>query len=272
MNRKKIVIYSLAIVVLVGCFVCYAVLTKDQRYKEVAFEIAYPSDSLFTPADLEDYVKKNCPEIIGKLTDSVNLAAFEKKLREFVYLESVNSLTNQGVVTVKAKQEKVIAKVFDAKNNLFYLAKSGKVLPESPLSAGRVVVANGNISLQYKPHLFANAEEKIDSLKNTKGNYSSIYTVWKIVDYLDENEFWQAQIGQIYVDENGDIKLVPTVGNHLIVFGKIRYCDDASKEVEQRFDNLKNVYKQGFKITGWDRYKTINLKFGQEIPCERRIE
>jgi len=152
------------------------------------------------------------------------------------------------------------------------LAKSGKILPESSFSAGRVVVANGNISDKYKPHFFANAEEKIDSLKKKKGYYSSIYSIWKIADYLDENEFWKAQIGQIYVDENNDINLIPTVGEHRVIFGKIRYCDNVAEVMEQRFENLKNVYKQGFKITGWDRYKTINLKFGQEIPCERRIK
>jgi cell division protein FtsQ len=247
-------------------------LTKDQRYKEVVFEIAYPSDTLFTVADLDSFVRKNCPELVGKLTDSVNLVEFEKKLKKYPYLETVDIVTNQGVVIVKAKQEKVIAKVFNAENKLFYFAKSGKILPESPRTAGRVVLANGNISIRYKPLTFANAEEKIDSLKKTKGNYPRLYTVWKIADYLDENEFWKAQIGQIYVDANGDVNLVTTVGDPLVIFGKIRYCDNASKEVEQRFDNLKNVYKQGFKITGWNRYKTINLKFGSEIPCEKKVE
>ena len=271
-NIKKIIIYLLVILVLIGCFVCYVILTKDQRYKDVVFEITYPSDTLFTVSDLEVYAKKNCPVIVEKLIDSVKLLDFKRNLEKYPYLESVDIVTNQGVVTVKAKQEKVIAKVFGTKNELFYLAKSGKILPNNSFSAGRVVVANGNIPFQYKPLFFANAEEKNDSLKNTKGNYSSIYTLWKIAAYLDENPFWKAQIGQLYVDENGDIKLVPTVGNHLIVFGKIRYSHNASQVVEQRFDNLKNIYKQGFKITGWDRYKTINLKFGQEIPCERRVE
>ena len=272
MNIKKIIIYSIAILVLIASFVCYAILTKDQRYKEIAFEISYPSDTLFFKTDLDSFVRKNCPVIVGKRTDSVSLIELEKKLKEYPYLETVDIVTNQGVVTVKAKQEKVIAKVFDAKNRLFYLAKSGKILPESPLSAGRVVVVNGNISIAYKPHSFADAEEKNDSLKNTKGYYSSIYTAWKIADYLDENAFWKAQIGQIYVDENGEIKLATTVGEHIVIFGKIRCCDNGSEIVKQRFENLKNVYKQGFRITGWDRYKTINLKFGLEIPCERRIE
>ena len=269
MSIKKIIVYLFAILILIGCFVAYAVLTKNQRYREIVFEIAYPSDSLFTSADLSSFVRKNAPEIIGKPADSVDLAAFGKKLKDYPYLESVKIVTNQGVVTVKAKQEKVIAKVFSKENRLFYLAKSGKILPESPFPTGRVVVVNGNISIADNPHLFANEEEKSDSLKKSKGSYSSVYTVWKIADYLDENEFWKAQIGQIYVDEGGDVKLVPTVGEHLVIFGQIRYCDNASEEVEQRFENLKNVYKQGFRITGWNRYKTINLKFGQEIPCEK---
>jgi len=215
---------------------------------------------------LDSFVRKNCPVVVGKLTDSVNLVDFEKKLKEYPYLESVDIVTNQGIVTVKAKQEKVIAKVFGTGEKRFYLAKSGNILPESPLAAGRVVVVNGHLSKEESP---AKTEKNLDSLKNKKGYHSGIYTAWKIACYLDENEFWKSQIGQIYIDEMGDAKLIPTVGEQLIIFGKIRYCDNASQEVEQRFENLKNVYK-GFKITGWNRYKTINLKFGSEIPCEKR--
>jgi cell division protein FtsQ len=272
MNIKRIVVYALAILVLIGCFVGYAVLTKDQRYKKVVFEIVYPSDTLFTKDDLKNYADKHSPVIAGQFVDSVKLLDFEQKLKKYPYLETVDIVTNQGIVTVKAKQEKVIAKVFTVENKLFYLAKSGKILPDSLFSAGRVVVANGNISIRYKPFSFADTEEKNSSLKKIKGNYSSLYTIWKIADYLDENAFWKAQIGQIYIDGNGDVQLTPTVGEHLVIFGKIRYCDNPSEEVEQRFDKLKNVYKQGFKITGWERYKTINLKFGNGIPCEKRIE
>jgi cell division protein FtsQ len=270
---KKLVIYIMAILVLAGCFIAYSVLTKNQRYKEVVFEIAYPSDTLFTVADLEVFVKKNCPEVVGQLIDSVSLLDFAKELKKYPFLDTADIVTNQGVVTVKARQEKVIAKVFGKSGNRFYLAKSGKLLPDSSLPAGRVVVANGNIADRYKPNIFANAEEKkMDSLKNLKGAYSTLYTVWKIADYLDKNEFWKAQIGQIYVDDSGDINLITTVGEQCVIFGKILYCEKPSQEVKQRFDNLKSVYKQGFKITGWDKYKTINLKFGQEVPCEKRVE
>ena len=281
MSIKKLAIYIVAILVLAGCFVCYSILTKNQRYKEVAFEIAYPSDTLFTVADLEAYVEKNCPAVVGQLIDSVNLRDFEHNLEKYPYLESVDIITNQGVVIVKAKQEKVIAKVFSTGNNWFYLAKSGKLLPEAPLPAGRVVVANGKIPeparVSFKPSptgIYVNAEaEKMDSLRNVKGVYSTLYTIWEIADYLDKNKFWKAQIGQIYVDDSGDINLITTVGEQRVVFGKFRYCDKPSQEVKQRFDNLESVYKQGFnKITGWDRHKTINLKFGQEVSCEKKVE
>lgn len=270
MSIKRIIVYVVAILVLIGCFVGYAILTKNQRYKKVVYEISYPSDTLFTSEDLRKYADKHCPAIADQSVDSVKLLDFERKLKNYPYLETVDVVTNQGTVTVKAKQEKVIAKVFTAENKLFYLAKSGKVLPDSSLSAGRVVVANGNIFIQYRPFLYANMEEKTDTLNRKQNYYSTLYTIWKIADYLDEDEFWQAQIGQIYIDAKGDVLLTPTVGEHLVIFGKIRHCDKPSEVVAQRFENLKSVYKQGFKITGWDRYKTINLKFGSGIPCERK--
>jgi len=269
--KKDKIFYGLAMLVLIGIFTAYAYLIRNQRYRQVVYEITYPSDTLFTSEDLRKYADTHFPAIADQSVDSVKLLDFKRKLREYPYLETVDVITNQGIVTVKAVQEKVIAKVFTADNKLFYLAKSGKLLPDSPLPAGRQVVANGNISIQYKPALYANAEEKNDSLINLKGHYSSLYTIWKIADFLDENEFWQAQIGQIYIDAKRNVLLIPTMGEHHIIFGKIRGCDNPADVIAERFENLKTIYKQGFKITGWDRYQTINLKFGAGmIPCEKR--
>ena len=94
--------------------------------------------------------------------------------------------------------------------------------------------------------------------------------VWKMVCFIENDPFWKAQISQIYVNEGQNLELIPTIGEHVILFGNVAFADDIDEAIRQRFENLKNLYVNGFKITGWDKYQSINLKHGTEIPCERR--
>ena len=67
-----------------------------------------------------------------------------------------------------------------------------------------------------------------------------------------------------------EMELIPTIGEHVILFGKISTVKNIDEEIKQRFTNLKNLYIEGFRITGWDKYKSINLKYETRIPCERK--
>ncbi|MDR1878956.1 MAG: hypothetical protein LBQ64_05265 [Bacteroidales bacterium] len=268
MNRKRKISYILFPCIFIGCFVVYAYLTKGQRFEQIEYSIEYPSDTLFVKEDFSQYINSHCPVVIGKLFDSVNLSTFEKKVEEYPYISNADVIHNKKTLIVKAKQEKIIAKITNRRGEEFLLAQSGKLVPKRK-NSGRIIVANGNIPNRYVVGYFVGREETSDKSKGKK-NYSPLYTVWKIACFIENDPFWKAQTGQIYVNEKQEIELVPTVGDHIILFGKIALHEDADKTVQQRFDNLKYLYTEGFKITGWERYKLINLKYGTEIPCEKK--
>lgn len=250
----------------------YAVLSKGQKYEKIVYHIEYPSDTLFTEAELAEYVKKNCVSIIGKPFDSVKLGNFEKTVDKYPYLEDADVINNKGTLIIKARQEKIIAKITNQNNEQFLLAESGKLVPSSNNTAGRIVVANGSILYKYVENYRV---KEIKDTSKTKSNlpkyHNTLYSIWRIAYYIEKNPFWKAQIGQIYIDEKQEIELIPTVGDHVIIFGRIKQHENIDKAIAERFNNLKNIYVQGFRITGWHKYKTINLKFGAEIPCEKRV-
>ena len=61
--------------------------------------------------------------------------------------------------------------------------------------------------------------------------------------FIDEHPFWKAQIMQIHAEDNGDLTLIPRVGNQQIVFGKAR-------NIEEKFSNLKLFYEKGISDKG----------------------
>lgn len=91
----------------------------------------------------------------------------------------------------------------------------------------------------------------------------ALYKVWKLASYIRQNIFLSAQIDQIIVTENLEIELIPLIGEQLIILGDI-------DNLEIKFQNLETLYTQGFQMVGWDKYKTINLKYINQVVCTRK--
>lgn len=49
----------------------------------------------------------------------------------------------------------------------------------------------------------------------------AVTDLYKFALFLQENEFWNDQIEQIYVYPDNDIELIPRVGNHRIMLGTL---------------------------------------------------
>ncbi|MDO4497649.1 MAG: cell division protein FtsQ, partial [Bacteroidales bacterium] len=89
---------------------------------------------------------------------------------------------------------------------------------------------------------------------------NSLYT---LAQFLQNEDFWRNFFTQIYVESNGDIRLVPRVGEHTVLLGPI-------DNYEEKFEHLRLFYRKVLSKTGWDRYKTINLKYKGQVVAEKR--
>ena len=57
--------------------------------------------------------------------------------------------------------------------------------------------------------------------------------------------------------------MVPLVGSQIIYFGTI-------DNYKKKFKKLEATYKKGFLYKGWNKYKSINLKFENQVECEKK--
>lgn len=84
--------------------------------------------------------------------------------------------------------------------------------------------------------------------------------LYDFVEWLEESEFWSAQVAQINVVNAGNIELIPRVGSGVILLGSLdRY--------EQKLGKLKTLYQKGFAKFGWKEYREIDLRYRGQIVC-----
>jgi cell division protein FtsQ len=108
-----------------------------------------------------------------------------------------------------------------------------------------------------------NIEEGIQNSKIIES--ATLKNVLRLTHYIHSNAFWNAQIEQIAVTNENEFQLVPKIGNHIIEFG-------AAENIEEKFSKLQTFYKEGLNYVGWNNYKTINLKFDNQVVCTKHTE
>jgi cell division protein FtsQ len=150
-----------------------------------------------------------------------------------------------GKLNVDIIQNQPIVRMMDGSSKSYYLDKNGKRIPVVKNNAVRVPLATGNFEL-YE-------ENVIKSKKPSK--IKEVFVVAKAV----HNDPWmQSLVEQIDVDDKGDILLVPKIGRHYIELGDTTFLNE-------KFENLKLMYKEGLPRKGWDRYTSIVLKYRGQV-------
>lgn len=197
--------------------------------------------------DIDQWMKSHHREIFGRQLNSLNIRRIEEDLQKLQPVEDVavytnvfnNGIKSSGALVVKIKQREPIYRVISA-GRTYYVDKYGKYINWSPHFTPRVIIVGGIFS----------------------GEYGS-KRLLPLVQFINDDSFWNSQIDQIYVSANGELSMIPRVGDQIILFG-------LPEDYPIKFRNLKALYTEGFKSGGWARYKNINVKFLNQIVCTKK--
>ncbi len=236
---------------LAGCivFTVYYAYTQREAVKchSVVVNINPSSPRFVDEAEIAAMVEKSGEPIIGHYLALIKINKIEKKLKAFTTLNNIQiyrrvdakgfSFKGKLVVTV---DERTPVVRFKNSTEDYYLDPDGVKIPASPRYVDRILIASGTI-----PDLTIQK------------------SLLKMADFVNKDEFWRAQIEQVFIQENGELLLLPQVGDYLIEFG-------TPDDYELKFRNLKAVYQQGFKYLGWNKYKTISLKYRNQVVCTKK--
>jgi cell division protein FtsQ len=70
-------------------------------------------------------------------------------------------------------------------------------------------------------------------------------------------------IDYLSMSRDGRVVMVPRVGNHTIHLGR-------TENYEEKLNNLLVFYREAMPVTGWDRYKVVNIEYKGQVVCQRR--
>lgn len=186
--------------------------------------------------------------LIGKDLRDINIHSLENSLRNNPFIEFAKVYADMdGVIHVEIKQRLPILRIINRANVQFYIDENGLKMPLSENFTANVLVANGLIDEDFSG--------KVETL-NTK----LAKDLYHMAQFIKTDTLWDNQIEQLFVDTKGDIEMVPRVGDHKIIFG------DADS-LQTKFRNLLIFYKKAMPKVGWNTYKTINLKYANQVVC-----
>ena len=210
-------------------------------------KVYIPGDQYFIDRqEVDNILKINRHQLVGRNMESINLNALEKKLRANPFVESARVYADMdGVIKIEIKQRQPIMRVMNQFDQDFYIDQNGIKVPVSTNFTSKVLVANG-----YIDEVFG---KKIDTLHTEIAR-----ELFKTVQFINKDSLWSAQIAQVYVNQDHEIELIPRVGNNRILLGN-------ADSLENKFHNLLVFYKQAIPQVGWDRYKMINIKFANQV-------
>ena len=169
-------------------------------------------------------------------------------------------ITEPGVLHVEIRQKTPFVRVFNRMGQGYYLDREGNIIPLSYNFSPFVLVANGFIAEPFRVSQTLNIfDVKHDSLSASQ---KTIYDVYRLVTFIRDDKFWNAQIEQIYVNSKYEFELIPRVGSHVIELG-------SAENLEEKFENLKLLYLEGFNKIGWNQYERISLKYKNQVVCTK---
>lgn len=240
------------VVCLAGTIVLMSFISvKKHAVKCSNIKILIPgADNFIEREEIDAILWQNEGTLIGRKLEKINLNQIEEKIKANPYIAKAKIYADMdGVIYIEIKQRQPILRIINAGNQDFYVDRNGLKMPISSNFTANVLVANGNIKEHYSG--------KLDTLNTKLG-----MDLYKTALFIKTDTLWDAQIEQVYVDDKQDIQLVPRVGNQRIILGN-------ADSLEIKMKNLLAFYKKAMPKVGWDTYKTINIKYTNQIVCER---
>ncbi len=199
----------------------------------------------------------NGGKIIGRPVKEIPVAEIEdriKVLHELKVAEVYMSI--DGSLHVYVDQRNPVMRVMPDSGGDYFVDEEGVVVRRRNLYNPRLHIVEGNVNISSA---MLNGVSVLDtSIKN-----SILKDIYYLVNYIDDDDFWSAQIDQISVDNNDEIDLIPRVGNQLIHLG-------TTENYEGKLRNLEAFYDKVLPEVGWNKYSLINLEFKDQIVCKRR--
>ena len=187
---------------------------------------------------------------------NVNVGFIEDSLIQNPWVDKVDAFTDiDGNLIINIRESKPVLRVFSQSGSSFFLDNDGKILPVSKKYTPRLLVANG--------YVVTSPVKGFDNINDTVYKNRDLIELLYISKTINHYPFLKSMISEIYVNSKNEFDLTPLVGNQLIRLGD-------TSNLNHKLENLILFYKKSLVYEGWEKYKTLNLKYRNQIVCTKK--
>jgi cell division protein FtsQ len=136
-------------------------------------------------------------------------------------------------------------------NARFYIDENGYMFPLTPKPNLHIPIVTGILPQTIANNYAGYIPENEPFLNN----------LYNFAVFLQKNEFWNNMIEQININNN-KIELIPQIAAHVVILGSL-------DNFNTKLNKLQKFYKNALPAIGWDKYKTINIEYKNQIICKK---
>jgi cell division protein FtsQ len=228
--------------VLLGClgflYSFTSIRNQQKKVSEIIVEFEDGDNHFLTHAMVNKLLIQNNETVQNQAKSVIDLYNLENNVSKNPYVEKAAVfLTVQGVLKSVIKQRTPLARVVN-KNDSYYIDKQGIKVPLSDNYSARVLLVSG-----------VNDQEDVSE-------------ILPLIDKILKDDFLRKEVVGIEKSDANEYQFSVRSGNYKIDFGNLT-------EVDVKFKKLKAFYNKTFEDETIQIYKTINVKYHNQVVCTK---
>jgi len=241
MKFKKFLKYMLFLLLIVGLSFLYSFSSKrnyNKKVKEIVVEFDAGDNNFLTHDMVNKLLIQNDSTVKNQAKSVLNLHDLEKKVSMNPFVkDAAVFLTIDGVLKSTIKQRTPVARVING-NDSYYIDKEGIKFPLSENFTARVVLVSG-----------INDDAEIEE-------------ALPLLSTVFNDKFLKEEVVGIKKKQNNEYQFSVRSGDYKIDFGKLT-------ETDIKIKKLKAFYNTVFEDKTIQNYKTINVKYHNQVVCTK---
>jgi len=241
MKFKKVLKYLFFILLVLSLSLLYSFASErnlQKKVKDIKIEFLGENTNFLTISMVDKLLIQNSKTVRNLKKSVIDLYGLEDQVNKNPYVaESSVFMHINGTIKTIVKQRSPIARVLH-EDTSYYIDKQGVKIPLSLIHSARVLLISG---------------------VDTSEDFIEIIA---LVTTILDDDFLKKEIVEIHKLDNEEYQFSVRSGNYKIDFGKLI-------NIDIKFKKLKAFYNKAFLDKTIHEYKTINVKFHNQVVCTK---
>ena len=241
MRFKRVLKYLFFVVITISLAFLYSFSSKRNNVLEIGepiIEFNEGENNFLTYSMVNKLLIQNTESIQNQAKSVIDLYVLENNVSKNPYVEKADVfLTIDGRLKSVIKQRQPVARILGAKE-VYYIDKQGVKMPLSTNYSSRVLLVSG------------------------VNNDDEIIEILPLILKIEGDDFLHKEIVGILKFAENEYQFSARSGEYKIDFGNL-------SEMDIKFKKLKAFYNKTFEDKTIQNYKTINVKYHNQVVCTK---